>query len=84
MIKRFAAMQPWPIIPCSLCSLQPDLKRTLMETLLETMQGLYPGALQSGMNALQHAHPRFLLDSDLYDFDAGPASEAGDNDDAWS
>lgn len=84
MIKRFAAMQPWPIIPCSLCSRQPDLKRTLMETLLETMQGLYPGALQSGLNALQHAHPRFLLDRDLYDFDAASAGESGDNDDAWS
>ncbi len=99
MIKRFAQMQAWPILPCTLCSRQPDLKRTLMEQLLQTMAGLYPGALQSGLNALQHAHPRFLLDSALFDFSqrAGAAVEASDeaalgvaatgssdDDDAWS
>lgn len=84
MIKRFTALQTWPIIPCSLCSRQPDLKRTQMERLLEVMQGLYPGALQSALNALGSAHPRFLLDRTWYDFDAPPQAEGADDDDAWS
>ncbi len=73
MIRRFAAMQGWPLIPCNLCSLQPDLKRAQMEALLETMDGIYPGALPSALNALQSMHPRFLLDREHYDFNALPA-----------
>jgi tRNA 2-thiocytidine biosynthesis protein TtcA len=90
MIKRYAAMARWPLIPCSLCSRQPDLKRAQMEALLETMDRIYPGALPSALNAVQSAHPRFLLDRELYDFDAGvelegrPGAGSDADEDAWS
>ncbi len=90
MIKRFAAMEGWPLIPCSLCSRQPDLKRSQMEAMLATMDRIYPGALPSALNAVQSAHPRFLLDRELYDFDAGVdvngahGSTSDADEDAWS
>jgi len=84
MIIHYAQQQEWPLIPCSLCSQQEDLKRAQMEDLMKQLDRVYPGALSSAMNALKNAHPRFLLDRDLYDFNT-PATDARDEElDAFS
>ncbi len=77
MIIAFAGHQEWPLIPCSLCSRQEDLKRAQMERLMKQMDQVYPGALPSALTALTSVHPRFLLDRNLYDFDT-PATDVDD------
>ena len=77
MIIELARQQAWPLIPCNLCSRQEDLKRSQMEELMKQLDLVYPGALPSALNALKHAHPRFLLDTDLYDFNT-PATDTND------
>lgn len=70
-IKAWSAHKGYPLIPCSLCSKQPDLKRAQMEQLLAQLNSVYPSALESCLHALGSVHPRFLLDNELYDFDTG-------------
>jgi tRNA 2-thiocytidine biosynthesis protein TtcA len=79
-IVAFAKIKQWPLIPCSLCSKQPDLKRSQMEGLLDQIDGVYPGALESALHALRSVHPRFLLDNELYNFEtgAGPVDRDAD------
>ena len=84
MIIRYAEQQAWPLIPCSLCSRQEDLKRAQMEELKKQLDTVYPGALSSALNALKSAHPRFLLDRDLYDFNTSATDTDDTNLDAFS
>ncbi len=76
MLVKWAEIQKYPLIPCNLCSRQPDLKRAQMNGLLAELDQRYPGALPSALGAMQSIKPRFLLDRNLYDFDA----QAGDAD----
>lgn len=78
MLVKWAQMQQYPLIPCNLCSKQPDLKRGQMQGLLHDLDRRYPGALPSALGAMQSVKPRFLLDRSLYDFDA--AAQDGDRD----
>ena len=79
-IVAFAEHKQWPLIPCSLCSKQPDLKRSQMEELLDQIDAVYPGSLESALHALRSVHPRFLMDTELYDFEkgAGPVDRDAD------
>lgn len=70
-IVALARHEQWPLIPCSLCSKQPDLKRSQMEGLLSQIDQVYPGALESSLHALRNVHPRFLMDNELYNFETG-------------
>ncbi len=79
-IVAFKEFEGWPVIPCSLCSQQPDQKRTQMEQLLAEIDRTWPGSLPSALHAVQNLHPRFLLDRAQWDFDAVPASATGDAD----
>ena len=76
---KWSEFQQYPVIPCNLCSRQPDLKRSQMQNLLKDLDRVYPGALPSAMNALTTVKPRFLLDRKLYDFTSAHA-EPGDRD----
>ncbi len=70
-IKAFAAHKKYPLIPCSLCSRQPDLKRSQMQALLDQIQDVYPGSMESALHALKSVSPRFLMDNELYNFETG-------------
>jgi tRNA 2-thiocytidine biosynthesis protein TtcA len=79
MLVKWAEIEQYPVIPCNLCSRQPDLKRAQMNQLIGELDARYPGAMPSALHALQHVHPRHLLDRKLFDFgQAGP----GDRDEA--
>jgi tRNA 2-thiocytidine biosynthesis protein TtcA len=68
MLIKWAEIQQYPLIPCNLCSRQPDLKRAQMNGLIKELDERYPGALPSALQAMQSVNPRFLLDRDIYDF----------------
>lgn len=76
-LERWAELEGYPLIPCSLCSKQPDLKRAQMEQLLRQIDGTWSAAMPSALNALQNVHPRFLADASLFDFAAAADGGAG-------
>lgn len=80
MIKAFATMQGYPVLPCTLCSKQPDQKRAQMENLLRAIDGIYPGALPSALHAMKNVHPRFLMDNSAWSFEDAPADGDGQAD----
>ncbi len=75
----FSKMKQFPVVPCGLCSKQPDMKRAQMQELMREIDAKYPGAMPSALNALTDVKPRFLLDRNLYDF-GGTQAGAGDRD----
>lgn len=79
MLIKWAQIKQYPLLPCNLCSKQPDLKRAQMNDLLRELDQRYPGALPSALNAVQDVKPRFLLDKKLHDF-AAAAPAGGDRD----
>ena len=79
-IVAFSQHKQWPLIPCSLCSKQPDLKRAQMEELLDQIDAVYPGAMESALHALKSVHPRFLMDNELYNFETGSGPVDRDED----
>jgi tRNA 2-thiocytidine biosynthesis protein TtcA len=72
MLVAFAEAQRYPLIPCNLCSRQPDSKRAQMEALLRQIDAMYPGAMPSALHAMKNVHPRFLMDNKLWNFDNDP------------
>jgi len=75
--KRLA----FPIIPCGLCSQQPDMKRARMGELMRAMEELYPGALGSALAAIGDVQGRFLLDKRLW---TTPRTESDRHADAFA
>lgn len=64
-IARFAALEGFPILPCTLCGSQPDLKREAMNQLLTQLEALNPRVRESMLGALGNVRPTHLLDPDV-------------------
>lgn len=71
LIIDFAAQMNFPIIPCTLCSKQPDLKRDAMKRLLDSLEADNPNVRGSMLHALSRVVPSHLLDARLFDPVAG-------------
>ncbi len=67
MIEAYAVEQNYPLIPCTLCSTQPDLQRSAMKALLTQMEARNPDVRRVAFSALKRIVPTHLLDRDLYD-----------------
>ncbi len=83
-LKKWSDVQKYPVIPCGLCSKQPDLKRAQMQGLLAELDQRYPGSMPSAIRALTDVKPRFLLDDKLFDFKTNQAGAGDRDEDAWS
>ncbi len=81
MLIKWSEMQQYPVLPCNLCSKQPDLKRAQMNDLLRELDKRYPGAMPSALNAIQNVSPRFMYDRELYDFTSTPQPDGDERDD---
>ncbi len=68
LIKQFAALRNFPIIPCDLCGSQPDLKRQAVKAMLREWDRSHPGRVENILNGLCRVTPSHLLDPDLFDF----------------
>ncbi|MDX2013581.1 MAG: tRNA 2-thiocytidine(32) synthetase TtcA [Myxococcaceae bacterium] len=64
-IARFSALEGFPILPCTLCGSQPDLKREAMSQLLTQLEALNPRVRESMLGALGNVRPTHLLDEDV-------------------
>jgi tRNA 2-thiocytidine biosynthesis protein TtcA len=65
-IAGYARERGYPIIPCRLCSEQPDLERGLVGEMLAGLEARSPGIRQSMIAALANVRPTHLLDAGLW------------------
>jgi tRNA 2-thiocytidine biosynthesis protein TtcA len=67
-LARWADLQAFPIIPCTLCGSQDNLQRQQMRQLVAEWQTQHPGRLASMVSALKHVVPSHLMDPKAFDF----------------
>jgi tRNA 2-thiocytidine biosynthesis protein TtcA len=73
-LAAYAELKQFPIIPCSLCGSQENLKRNEMKALLREWEQRFPGRVETMLNSLKHVRPSHLLDREAFDFDRLPTS----------
>lgn len=64
----YARLKAFPIIPCSLCGSQDNLKRQEINRMIAEWDTRYPGRSWNVFGALSRVVPSHLLDKDLFDF----------------
>ncbi len=67
-LQAFADWQAFPIIPCTLCGSQPNLKRQEVKRLMQEWSRRYPGRVENMFAALSRVTPSHLMDTGLFDF----------------
>jgi tRNA 2-thiocytidine biosynthesis protein TtcA len=67
-LARWADLQAFPIIPCTLCGSQDNLQRQQMRQLVAEWQTQHPGRIASMVTALKHVMPSHLMDPRVFDF----------------
>jgi tRNA 2-thiocytidine biosynthesis protein TtcA len=81
-LAAYAEERQFPIIPCTLCGSQENLKRKEAKALLREWERRFPGRVQTMLNAISNVKPSHLLDRGVFDFAAvtatGVASADGD------
>ncbi len=69
-IGKYAEMRDFPIIPCTLCGSQDNLKRVAIKHMLEQWEQLDPKRIASLATSLTQIEPSQLADKRHHDFDA--------------
>lgn len=65
---KYAEIKQFPIIPCNLCGLQPNLQRQVVGEMLKDWDKRFSGRIESMFSALQNVVPSHLADTELFDF----------------
>ena len=73
-LAAYADHRQFPIIPCTLCGSQENLKRNEMKALLRDWERRYPGRVETMLNSLKHVRTSHLLDPQAFDFTRLPPS----------
>lgn len=68
LIKQYAALRQFPIIPCNLCGSQPKLQRQAIKAMLQQWDKSNPGRVENILKSLCQVTPSHLLDRNLFDF----------------
>jgi tRNA 2-thiocytidine biosynthesis protein TtcA len=79
-LVRWAEVQQFPLIPCTLCGSQENLQRKQVGAMLKDWERRFPGRLDNMLHALQNVVPSHLADGTLYDFKGLKASGVPDPD----
>jgi tRNA 2-thiocytidine biosynthesis protein TtcA len=81
-LERWAALQEYPIIPCTLCGSQQNLQRVQARQMLRDWERQYPGRADNLLKAMGNVVPSHLMDRNLYPFQTlqpdGVAPQEGD------
>jgi len=67
-LARWAQIQQFPIIPCTLCGSQENLQRKQIGQMLRDWQQLYPGRIENMAVALRNLVPSHFMDTRQFDF----------------
>jgi tRNA 2-thiocytidine biosynthesis protein TtcA len=73
-LAAYAEQRQFPIIPCTLCGSQDNLKRKEVKALLREWEKRHPGRVETMLTGLQNVRPSHLLDRGLFDFTAVAAT----------
>lgn len=65
LIRDYAALAEFPILPCNLCSSQPSLERDAMTALMDSLETRHPDVRSVMAAALGNVVPTHLLDREL-------------------
>jgi tRNA 2-thiocytidine biosynthesis protein TtcA len=69
-LAGYAELKQFPIIPCTLCGSQENLKRNELKALLREWEKRHPGRIETILTSIQNVRPSHLLDRALFDFTA--------------
>ncbi len=73
-LEAWARLKAFPIIPCTLCGSQANLKRREVKALMRDWERLHPGRVDSIFAALSRVVPSHLMDREQFDFAAVAAT----------
>ena len=79
-LVKYAQVQQYPIIPCTLCGSQENLQRKQVGIMLREWQTKHPGRLDNMLHAMQNVVPSHLMDAKLHDFKNLSTTGAPDQD----
>lgn len=68
IIKEYAELREFPIIPCNLCGSQPKLQRQLIKGMLNSWEREYPDRKEIILTSLKNVHLSHLLDRSNFNF----------------
>jgi len=81
-LEAYAQWRAFPIIPCTLCGSQENLKRKQAKLMLQEWERRHPGRVDTIFAALSRVVPSHLMDRELFDFATltadGQPSDDGD------
>lgn len=69
MIKQYADLREFPIIPCNLCGSQANLQRQAIKAMLQQWDKASPGRIENILKSFCQVTPSHLLDRNLFDFE---------------
>jgi tRNA 2-thiocytidine biosynthesis protein TtcA len=75
-LRSYAECMGLPVLPCGLCSQQPDLKRRRVKRLIDELQADNPHVRGNLLSALRNVRTSHLLDPDLHALRCGGGSLA--------
>jgi tRNA 2-thiocytidine biosynthesis protein TtcA len=67
-LAAYAEVKQFPIIPCTLCGSQDNLKRKEIKALLREWEKRHPGRVETILTSLQNVRASHLLDRALHSF----------------
>ncbi len=67
-LERWAQVQQYPIIPCSLCGSQENLQRAQIKAMIREWDRQYPGRIDNMFTAMGSIVPSHMMDRNLYPF----------------
>ncbi len=70
LIKKYAALRGFPIIPCNLCGSQPNLQRQAVKAMLAEWDRCQPDRVDNILKSLCNVTPSHLLDREIFDFES--------------
>jgi tRNA 2-thiocytidine biosynthesis protein TtcA len=70
LIREYAQLREFPIIPCNLCGSQPKLQRQVIKEMLNLWEREYPDRKEIIMTSLKNVHLSHLYDREQFDFEA--------------
>jgi tRNA 2-thiocytidine biosynthesis protein TtcA len=76
-LAEYAQLRAFPIIPCTLCGSQENLKRKEVKAMLREWEKRQPGRVDTIFTAIQNVRPSHLMDRALFDFVGLEAHAAG-------
>lgn len=78
-IERYARAREFPLIPCTLCGSQDNMKRVEIKNMLREWERQYPGRTESIFSSLRNVVPSHLADPAAFDFTSRPIPSSAAN-----